>query len=152
VRAHPDWSIGVYLLDCRGSSGFEAEYVLSRDVGAQLIEEDEPITAAKVFLLAVRDGGFLFWPVKLGDPTAEQRPSDHIKTALAAIEEARHKWVKIAWRWRKTINGWRARAARIDIPDPPWPEDPLALFLETVSDRFIDKADDQVILRYLGKA
>jgi hypothetical protein len=152
VRAHPDWATGVYLLDCRSSSGFEAEYVLSKEVAAQLIEEDEPVTAARVFLLATRDGGLLFWPVRLGDPTEQQRPTDHITTALAAVEEARHKWVKIAWRWRKTINGWRTRAARIDIPDPAWPEDPLALFLETVSDRFINDPNDQVILRYLGKA
>jgi hypothetical protein len=152
VRAHPSWSIGVYILDCRASLGLGAEYVLSKEVARRLIEEDEPVAAAQVYLLVDRDGGYLFWPVKLGDPSEQQKPSDHIKTAMAAIERARREWVKIYWRSRKGFNGWRARAASIVLPDPAWPEDPMDLFLQAVSDRHIKDPNDQVIRKYLGEA
>jgi hypothetical protein len=153
VRAHPTWTTGVYLLDCRDSLGIGAEYVLTRDVAHRVIEEDEPIGRAQVYLLADRDGGFRYWPVKLGDAGEPQtKPSDHIKTAMAAIERARHEWVKIAWRSRTGVNGWRVRKARIAIPEPTFPDDPMALFLQVVSDRYIDDPNDKVILKYLGEA
>jgi hypothetical protein len=40
----------------------------------------------------------------------------------------------------------------VEIPDLTWPVDPTALFLETISDRFIDSIDHPVIQRFLGKA
>jgi hypothetical protein len=152
VRAHLTWTTGVYLLDCRESLGLGAEYVLARDVARRLMDEDEPVAAAQVYHLTTRDGGYLYWPVKLGDPAEQQKPSDHIKTAMAAIERARHEWVKITWRSRKGVNGWRTRAARIELPEPVWPEDPMALFLQVVSDRYIDDPNDAVIRKYLGEA
>jgi hypothetical protein len=153
VRAHPTWTTGVYLLDCRDSLGIGAEYVLAKDVARRVIEEDEPVGMVQVYLLTDRDGGLRYWPVKLGDASEPQtKPSDHVKTAMAAVERARHEWVKIAWRSRKSVNGWRARKARIDIPEPTWPDDPMALFLQVVGDRYIDDPNDPVILKYLGEA
>jgi hypothetical protein len=151
VRAHPTWTAGVYLLDCRESLGLGAEYVLSREVALRLAEEDEPVSSAQMYLLANRDGGLLFWPLKLGDPTEQRKPSDHVKTATAAIERARREWVKIVWRSRKGINGWRTRAARIELPEPVWPDDPMVLFLDVASDRYIDNPVDPVIHKYLGE-
>jgi hypothetical protein len=153
VRVHPTWTAGVYLLDCRDSLGIGAEYVLTRDVARRVIEGDEPVGKAQVYLLTDRDGGLRYWPVKLGDAADVQaKPSDHIKTALAAIEQAKGAWVKIVWRSRKGLNGWRARKARIDLPEPIWPDDPMTLFLQVVADRRIDDPDDLVILKYLGEA
>jgi hypothetical protein len=151
-RAHPSWTIGVYLLDCSKSRGPGAVYVLSKDVARRLIEEDELVTAAQVFLLVDRDGGYIFWPVKLGDPSQQQKPSDHVKTAMAAIERARRESVKITWRWASGGNGWRTRAARVEIPEPVWPADPMALFLQVVGDRYIEDPQDEVIRKYLGEA
>jgi hypothetical protein len=152
VRAHTSWTIVVYLLDCRDSLGLGAEYVLSKEVARLLIEGDEPVSWVQVFLLVDRDGSYRFWPVKLGDPSEQRKPSDHITTAKAAIERARREWVKIVWRSGRGANGWRTRAARIVLPDPVWPDDPMALFLQTVSDRYIDDPNDQVIRKYLGEA
>src|SRR5262249_18052016 len=129
-----------------------AEYVLSRDVARRLIDADEPVSSVQVYLLINRDGGYVFWPVKLGDPSEQRKPSDHVKTALAAVEKARREWVKITWQSRKGVNGWRARAARVEIPEPTWPDDPMALFLEVISDRHINDPDDPTILKYLGEA
>jgi hypothetical protein len=151
VRAHPTWSCGAYLLDCSNSSGIGAEYVLSKEVAHKLADEDEPATAVKVFLLVNRDGGYVFWPVKLGDPTEQQKPSDYLKTALRAVEEARHKWVKIRWSSRKGFNGYRVRTGRVELPDPVWPDDIQALFLDVVSDRYINDPADKVVQRYLGE-
>jgi hypothetical protein len=152
VRAHPTWTTGVYLLDCQDSLGLGAEFVLGKKVAHRLIEEDEPVSAAQVYLMMMRNGGFRFWPVKLGDPSAQQKPSEYVKTAMAAIERARREWVKITWRSGKGVNGWRTRAARIELPEPGWPEDPMALFLQVVSDRYIDDPNDPVIRKYLGEA
>jgi hypothetical protein len=153
VRAHSTWTTGVYLLDCRDSLGMGAEYVLAKDVARRVIEEDEPVGRVQVYLLTDRDGGLRYWPVKLGDASElETKPSDHVKTALAAVERARHEWVKIVWRSQKGVNGWRARKARIDIPEPTWPDDPMALFLQVVGDRYINDPNDKVILKYLGEA
>jgi hypothetical protein len=151
VRAHPTWTAGVYLLDCRESRGFEAEYILSRDVARLLIDEDEPPAATRIYLLADRDGGWRYWPVKQGDPTEQKKP-DHVKTAELAIGRARDEWVKITWRSKKGGNGWRARKARVEIPEPEWPADPMTLFLEVIKDRYIEDPDDDVILKYLGRA
>jgi hypothetical protein len=152
VRAHPTWSAGAYYLDCTDSSGLGAEYLLSRPVARRLEEEDEPAVAVKIFLLINRDGGFIFWAVKLGDLTAQQKPSEYVKSALQAVEAARQKWVKIRWQSRRSINGYRTRAAQVEIPDPTWPGDIENLFLEAVSDRFISDPADKVIQRFLGEA
>jgi hypothetical protein len=151
VRAHPTWSCGAYLLDCKDSLGLGAEYILSKEVAQRLEKEDEPATAVKVFLLVNRDGGYVFWALKLGDPTAQQKPSDYLKSALRAVEEARHKWVKIKWSSGRGFNGYRVRPGRAEIPDPVWPDDIQAMFLDVVSDRYINDPVDKVIQRFLGE-
>jgi hypothetical protein len=150
VRAHPTWSGGCYLLDCTSSHGMEAEYIVARAVAHRLEEEDEPAKAIEVYLLADRDGGFIFWAIKLGDLT-RQKPSDFLRSAKRAIVEARQKWVKIRWNDRRGVKGYRTRPARIEILDPVWPDDPQALFLETVANRYISDPTDQIIRRYLGE-
>jgi hypothetical protein len=83
--------------------------------------------------------------------------SDYLKSAKAAIAEARRGFVKIAWQDRrvkavKTSRGYRTWAAKVEIPVPDWPEDPRALFLKTIEDRYIDDPEDPVILQFLGEA
>jgi hypothetical protein len=140
------------LLDCSDSLGLGSEFVLSKAAAHRVIEEDEPIARVTVYLLVDRDGGLRFWPVKLGDARElPGKPSDYVKSAHKAVEEARQGWVKIIWRSRKGANCWRTRPARIKIPDPAWPEDPRAVFLRTIDDRFIDDPDDKIIRRFLGE-
>ena len=150
VRAHPAWSTGVYLIDCRSAVGFGAEYVLAHAVAKALLLEDQPVVAAQIHLLAVHGGGWIFWPLKLGDPTEVRKPAQHVTSALAALAEARKEWVKIFWRNGRT-SGWRWKPAKARLDDPTWPEDPLTLFLETIADRFIDSLADPVIKAYLGE-
>jgi hypothetical protein len=152
VRAHPTWTCGAYLLDCTDSQGIGAEYILSKEVARQVEDEDEQVTAVEVYLLVNRDGGYVFWALKRGDPTEQQKPSDYLKSARAAVKEARQKWVKIKWSPRKGFNGYRSRAARVEIPDPVWPDDIMAMFLDVVSDRYIDDPQDKTIQRFIGKA
>jgi hypothetical protein len=88
----------------------------------------------------------------MGNAADPPKPSDHVTTARAALERAKSEWVNVAWHWRKTKNGWRARAAKVEIPEPTWPEDPTGLFLQTIGDRYVDDPQDEVIRRYLGEA
>jgi hypothetical protein len=154
VRVHPTWTMGVFLLDCRASQGLDAEYILAREVARRVMEAGEPVTAAQVYLLIDRDGGLRYWAVKLGEaPLAQtQKPSDYVKTARAAVERARREWIKITWQSRAGFNGWRTRAAKVEIPDPVWPADPAQCFFDVVSDRWIADPQDDLIRKYLGEA
>src|SRR5512135_2833229 len=68
VRAHLTWSSGVYLIDCQtAGGGLNSEYILACDVARFLMRQDQPVTACKIFLLAVHRGAYRYWPVKLGD-------------------------------------------------------------------------------------
>jgi hypothetical protein len=151
LRAHPNFKIGTYLIDLSDSHGMDAVYVLSRKVADVLLDEDEAVQAADIFLLAAREGGYVFWPVKYGNPTEPRRPSAYVRTALAAVQAARERWVKIRWRGRGQDAGYRFRNARAKIAEPVWPPDPLALFREAVADHYIDDVNDPVIRRLLGE-
>jgi hypothetical protein len=142
----------VYLLDCRKSGGLDAEYVLSKPVAKRLVDADLPLGSAQVYLLVDRDGGLTFWPVRLGDPGETKDPSDYVKAALQAVQNAIGGWVKIYWRKRAGSNGWKTRTARVELVDPEFPADPMALFLEVIADRYISDPFDQRILRYSGEA
>jgi hypothetical protein len=152
VRAHPTWKFGVYLLDCRESAGLDAEYVLGKAVARRLVDADEPLRSADVYLLCDRDGGFTFWPVRLGDPGQPRDLSGPVRSALQAVEQARRGWAKVYWRSRSGSMGWRARAAKVALDEPAWPEDPTALFLELIAARYIGDPADQRILKYIGEA
>jgi hypothetical protein len=151
VRAHPTFKAGGYLLDLTDTFGMDAVYVLAIPVGETLLDEDEAVQAVEIYLLATREGGFIFWPVKLGDPREPRKPSSYLRTALAAVQAAREGWVKIRWRGNGQSAGYRARKPRIEIPEPVWPPDPMTLYLDTVKDHFIDDVNDPVIRKLLGE-
>jgi hypothetical protein len=101
VRAHPKrWSTGAFLLDCRDSQGRDAEFILHKDIARRLIEEEEPVKAAQVYLLMDRDGNSIYWAVRMGEAAEMglRKPTNHIKTAMEAIERAGREWVRITWR------------------------------------------------------
>jgi hypothetical protein len=158
VMAHPTWTMGVYLLDCTESEGFDATYILGREAAQRIIDAEHEVTAVEVFLLGVRGGGWVFWGIKLGSPQSPKSSSDdYLKSARAAIAAARARYVKITWQNRpvmaaKTRRGYRTRAIKVEgIPAPDWPKDPRALFLETIEERYIRNPEDDKILKYLGE-
>jgi hypothetical protein len=152
VRAHPTFKFGIHLIDLTDTHGMEAIYVLSKSVAEKLLDEDEPVQAAEIYLLAAREGGYVFWAIKIGNPTEPRKPSSYVRTARAAVQAAREGWVKIRWRGNGQNAGYKTRKARVEIPDLDWPPDPRALFLETARDHYIESVDDPVIRKLLGEA
>jgi hypothetical protein len=157
IRAHASWSTGAYLLDRRTSHGKDAEYVLTKAVANWLLTEEgeeESVTAAQVYLLADRDGALIFWPVRMGLALELElrNPSDYVKSSKEAIARARGEWVKVVWRGAKGGMTWKVRAARVKLPEPTWPDDPMALYLRVIKDRYIDNPDDDVIQKHVGRS
>jgi hypothetical protein len=149
VRVHPTWRRDVGIVDCKRSIGLDAEYIVTPRVVQALVDLDEDVSKARVFALMDRDGGLIFWAVKFGLATdlVEQKSSDYVKSANAAIERGKSEWIKIVWR----IKAYRTRPARGDLPEPQWPEDLTAIFIETVKERLIDDPKDPVIQKYIGE-
>jgi hypothetical protein len=151
VRIHPTWHAKLYLLDCRKTQGLDAEYVLRKDIAKYVMEQELPLGWASVYLVVDRDGGLTLWPIRMGDPADMKDSSNYTRAAMTAVEKAREKWVKIYWRQRRGGNGWRTRAARIEIPEPTFPDDPMAVLTEVIADRFIAARDDKRLRKFLGE-
>jgi hypothetical protein len=151
VRAHPTFKVGAHLLDVTDTYGMDAVYILSRPVAEKLLDEDEAIQAVDIYLLVARGGGYVFWPIKLGDPTGPRKPSPYVRAVTAAVEAAREGWTRIYWKGSGQNAGYRTRSTRTEVPDPAWPPDPMALYLDTVKDHYIDDINDPLIRKLRGE-
>jgi hypothetical protein len=149
VKVHKTWRRDVGILDCTQSLGLDAEFIVTPRVVQALVDLDETVSKARVFALMDRDQRLIFWAVRFGLATdlLEKKPSEYVKSATAAIERGKSEWIKIIWR----TGGYRTRPARGDLPEPQWPDDLDAVFLEAVKDRLIDDPKHVVIQTYIGE-
>lgn len=144
-RIHPDesWTLTTYIIQ------FEQEqetYIIVPEVAPHAHQ----VAAKKVIYTGITRSGDLFLcPVALPDSSGKW--NQWHRSLMAAMEQAKHKWIKIVS--NRAGGKYETFVAEGDIPDPEWPDDVTFNDLITIAfeDRIIDSPNHPVLLKLKGK-
>lgn len=109
----------------------------------------EQLAVRKSLVLCItRQGALFLWPIRL--PDSAGRNDEWSKTALAAAENARIRWTRIAT--EMSVRGYIVSEPMVEIPDPVWPDLIMAECMRLAfKDRIIRDENHPIIQRILGR-
>lgn len=146
VRVHPDE--GYHLQTCVIELKESREtYLVSPGLWPELAGETT-FSPRGLYTSINRQGDLFIWPIRLPDDAMKN--DRWSRSALAAAEMARSKWVRVQPNMR--IGGYELITAD-QIPDPTWPDMPFGDLLRlTFQEAFIDSLEHPVIRQLQGRA
>lgn len=120
-------------------------YLVDRELWGDLAGEIMPV----VLILTVnRQGVVFFWPIRM--PGEDGRLDQWNRSALAAADLAKTKWVRVAS--NLGLGAYDVFSATNELPPPVWPEMTLdALLRVAFRDRFVDRRDHPVLRKLRGE-
>jgi hypothetical protein len=143
VRTHTDpaYSLEVALLDLRDD---REVYVVDPVIVAEVTQE----IRAKLLVTAINRQGVVFlWPINL--PRPDGRVDSWSRSALAAAEAARTRWVRVVA--DMGLGAYEVFEAQAKLDEPNWPDLPFPRLLEIAfRDRVIRDTDHPVLRRLRG--
>jgi hypothetical protein len=109
----------------------------------------EELVVVRVFILKTNSDVLYLWPVKLFDE--EHGSFKWTQTALMAIEEAKHRYVKVVG--DISYGGYVATVAERDHGEPKWPTEPLSKLVEQAFGprRTITSLDHEAVKKLTGE-
>jgi hypothetical protein len=147
VRVHPDpaYRIETKVLELKED---RETYIVGPSLRPEL--ESEPTVSSRLLIAAISRQGTLFvWPIRLPGP--DGKLDDWSRSALAAAEEARARWVRIAADMQ--LGAYDVTVATGRVVEPDWPD---LTFQEIIKiafrDRVITDWDHPVLRRLRGEA
>jgi hypothetical protein len=144
-RIHPDenWKLQTFVLEFEEH---QETYIVTRKVVAYVSQ----VAVLKVIYAGITRSGDLFL-CPVGLPDANGKWNSWTKSLRAAMEIAKHKWVKIVS--NRGAGKYETFEAEGDIPEPEWPDDVTFEDLIDIAfeDRIIDTPDHPVLLKLRGK-
>jgi hypothetical protein len=145
VRPEPEWTFTTATLTVKEERGSET-YIVDRALWEFLPGELVPT------LLVVgitRQNALFVWPLRL--PGADGRSDAWARSALAAADLAKKKWIRVAA--SMAAGHYDVFAASADLPEPEWPDDvPFQRVIELAfNDRVIQSADHPVVRKLRGE-
>jgi hypothetical protein len=147
-RAHPDpsFELPTAVIELRGERGGGETYLVAPALRAHLATE--PTLRPKLLVTAVNTQGELFlWEVNL---PRDDREDNWSKTALAALDLARRKWVRVAA--NMSAGGYDCWEAAGNLPEPSWPDLSFREVLELAfKDKYIKALDHPILRRLRGE-
>ena len=143
VRVHPseNYRLNVALIELKEDREF---YLVDREVAPKAVDVANAYT---VYTTINRQGVVTLWPVRL--PEAGGRSNDWPASSHDAADEATRRWVNL--KANMSLGAYEVFYARVDIPDPEWPEHPfLKLLSIAFRDRMVTEEDHPLILKLRG--
>ncbi len=120
-------------------------YLVARPLIKELGESEYVFATLHVYF--TRHGTVGIWPVKM--PSSDGRQNAWHTTAIAAVEEAMKRWIRVVPNMHSKSND--VLAALENLSDPEFPELPLNELLRIAfKDRIVDKLDHPVIRKLRG--
>lgn len=144
VRVHPDESyrLSTAVIELKDE---RETYLVAPDLFPELPQEIVP----KLLATAITRQGVLFlWPARL--PNADGRPDPWNTSAIAAMDHAIKRWVRVTA--NMSLGAYELAEATAKLPEPEWPDEPFAKLLEIAfRDRVIESLDHPVLQRLRGE-
>jgi hypothetical protein len=147
VRVHPgeDYQITTLVLELKE----EGELYLIAPPLRDHLAAESTVGPRTIFTAVNRQGGVFLWPCKL--PGSDGRTNPWTRSALEAVTRAQSRWVRVAA--NMSLGAYDLFEATGSLPDPVWPDTPLAELLRVAfRDRYIDDLDHPVLRRLRGEA
>jgi hypothetical protein len=141
VRPGEDWRLETGVFEDKVNKD---TYLVAPALWPELAGEVRPVC---LFLAVTKQGDIFLWPCKL--PAADGRSNTWNESALAAVQRAQQRWVRIAANMGAGM--YDVFEAAGELADPVWPE---LTFAETLRlcfrDRFIQGVEHPVIQALRG--
>lgn len=146
VRTHPDEAYRVETMVIELKEDRET-YLVAPELWPDLTGETT-FGPRALFTAANRQGVVFLWPVRLPGP--DGKLDDWSRSALEAARLARDGWVRV--QANMSLGAYDVFQARGDIPDPDWPDAPLADLLRVgFKDKLIDTINHPVLRKLRGE-
>ena len=145
-RVHPSaaWTFPAAILKLQGDRRDDL-YVVSPAIGQELPEYVTPV----VFVAMItRQDVFALWPLRMPDPTG--RVDEYARTAQAAAELARTKWIRLVA--KQALGAYEVLEPLGVFPEPTWPEEPFGTLCQRAfRDRVIEDLSHPVLRQLRGE-
>jgi hypothetical protein len=137
VRVMPGVGYPMFLLKAGPSR--EDEYLITQVVARTVPEDCKPV----MLRVAVNSANHVFlWPVAVPD---QLKPHSAHIAAKACAETAEEKWMRMLWNG----SGYTVTTATASMPEPKFPEDPMAVVNSALAVKGIKDPDHEVIRRMI---
>lgn len=146
VRTHPDeaYRIETAVIELKED---RETYLVARPLWPELVAEST-FSPRVLFTAINRQSVQFIWPCRLPGP--DGKLDEWSRTALEAANRAREHWVRV--QSNMNLGAYNVYAASGNLPDPVWPETPLADLLRVAfGGRYIDTLDHPVLRRLRGE-
>jgi hypothetical protein len=146
VRVHPDpaYRLPTAVIELKED---RETYLVDRGLWPDLVTEST-FSPRALFTAVNRNGAVFVWPVRLPGP--DGKVDEWSRTALDAAELAVKGWVRVAA--NMSLGAYDVFQATGQLPEPDWPDVPLAELLRVAfRDRHIRSLDHPVLRRLRGE-
>jgi hypothetical protein len=146
VRVHPDenYQLTTTVLEMKEENEL---YLVAPSLRDDLAVESS-VGPRALFTSVSRQGVVFVWPCKL--PGSDGRTNSWTQSALAAVERARDRWVRVVA--NMNLGAYEVSEATGNLPVPDWPDTPFADLLRIAfNGKFIDSISHPVLRRLRGE-
>ena len=148
VQVHPDEDMRIQTAVLELKEDRET-YLVDPKLWPELATTESTFGPRAIFTAMNRQRVLFLWPIRL--PGTDGKIDDWSRSALEAAQLATGKWVRIAA--NMSLNAYDVYEATAKLPDPEWPDKPLAELLRIAfKDRHITSLDHPVLARLRGES
>jgi hypothetical protein len=145
VRVHPDPAYRLTPAAIIEVKEDREVYLVAPNMAQDLPGE---FAAATLFTAINRQGVLHLWPVKLPGPDGKY--NEWYRSAAEAAELAMNDWLRLTA--NMSLGAYEVFEATGNLPEPEWPNIPLAEILQIAfKDRIVDRADHPLLQRLRGQ-